>query len=431
MSMKMNMYTDLNRILYDHLLKTGVGEEVAAYLNLLVLLIGSLLLAALVDFVVWKILRTISVRLARKSATNYDNYLVAHRVPRYVARIVPLLLLFEAVPIVFVDFERGGAIAHKLFQVILVVFTLLIVKSFFRSTKDYLKTKPRYRDKPLDSYIQVFMIVAWIIGSLTIFVIITDTTVWKFFTALGAASAIILLIFKDSILGLVASVQVSINDMVRIGDWITFDKYGADGDVIEITLATVKVQNFDKTITTIPTYALISDSFKNWRGMQESGGRRIKRPLIISQKSIRFLSDQDVEDLKRIELIRPYLMDRNEKIKAHNQSHGVDKGLAVNGRNLTNVGVFRKYVQEYLGQHPAVNKGMTLMVRQLQPGPEGIPLEIYAFSADKRWENYEYIIADIFDHLLAALPFFGLEISEWPTSQILLKPPHDPNPKTS
>jgi len=416
------MDTGIQRILYDHLLRTGMSENMAAYLNLLILLIGSLILAGLLDFVVWKVLRAISVRLARKSATNFDNYLVMHRVPRYVARIVPLLLLFELAPIIFMDFEKGGSIAFKVIQILFLIATLSIVKSLFRSIKDYLKTKRRYRDKPLDSYIQVFMIVAWIFGALTIFAIVTETSIWKFFTALGAASAIILLIFKDSILGLVASIQVSINDMVRIGDWITFDKYGADGDVIEITLATVKVQNFDKTITTIPTYALISNSFKNWRGMQESGGRRIKRPLIISQKGIRFLSDQDVEDLKRIELVRPYLMDRNEKIKAHNESHGVDKSLAVNGRNLTNIGVFRKYVQEYLGNHPAVHKGMTLMVRQLQPEPHGIPLEIYAFSSDKRWENYEYIMADIFDHLLSALPFFGLEVFEWPTSLSPIKP---------
>jgi miniconductance mechanosensitive channel len=260
------------------------------------------------------------------------------------------------------------------------------------------------------------MIFAWVLGGLAIFAILTETTIWKFFTALGAASAIILLIFKDSILGLVASIQVSINDMVRIGDWITFDKYGADGDVVEISLATVKVQNFDKTITTIPTYALISDSFKNWRGMQESGGRRIKRPILISQKSIRFLTDQDVDELKKIERVRPYLIDRMDKIKTHNESHEVDKSLAINGRNLTNFGVYRKYIQEYLEQHPAVHKGMTLMVRQLQPEPHGIPLEIYVFSSDKRWENYEYIMADIFDHLLAALPFFGLEVFEWPTS---------------
>ena len=403
-------------LLYNYLLNIGMGEKFASYLNLLILLAGILILVWLLDLVIWKILRTVSVRLARKSKTNFDNFLVANKVPRYAAHIIPLLALFELIPIAFIDFDYGGGIALKILQILFVVLILFTVKSLFRSTNDYLKTKPRFHDKPMDSYIQVFMIFGWIIGILTIIAIITGVEFWNFFTALGAGSAVILLIFKDSIMGLVASIQVSINDMVRIGDWITFDKYGADGDVVEITLATVKVQNFDKTITTIPTYALISDSFKNWRGMQESGGRRIKRALIISQKSIRFLSEEDIESLKRIQLIQPYIIDRSEKINSYNSENGSNKELAINGRNLTNIGVFRKYVNDYLQNHSAVNKGMTLMVRQLAPTPQGMPLEIYAFSADKRWANYEYVMADIFDHLLAALPYFELEVFELPTS---------------
>jgi miniconductance mechanosensitive channel len=410
------MQDGLARILYKYLLKTGMSENLASYLNLLILLVGILILAWFLDLIAGKILRTLSVRLARKSKTNFDNFLVANKAPRYAAHIVPLLVLFELVPFAFIGFEYGGAVALKLLQILFVVLTLFLVKSLFRSTNDYLKTKPRFRDKPMDSYIQVFMIFAWIVGVLTIFAIFTDVAVWKFFTALGAGSAIVLLIFKDSILGLVASIQVSINDMVRIGDWITFDKYGADGDVIEITLATVKVQNFDKTITTIPTYALISESFKNWRGMQVSGGRRIKRALIISQKSVRFLSDEDVAELKKVQLIAKYLDTRNSEINAYNTQRAADKALAINGRNLTNIGVFRKYITTYLEQHSAINKSMTLMVRQLEPTPQGIPLEIYAFSSDKRWENYEYVMADIFDHLLAALPYFELEVFELPTS---------------
>ncbi|MUH37465.1 mechanosensitive ion channel family protein [Zobellia amurskyensis] len=410
------MKEGLHRILYDYLLKTGISESLASYLNLLILLVAALILAWFLDLIIWKVLRSISLRFARKSKTNFDNFLVINKVPRYVAHIVPLLVLFEFLPFAFFHFEYGGQLALKVLQILFVVLTLFIVKSLFTSTNDYLKTKPRFRDKPMDSYIQVFMIFAWFIGILTIFAIITDVLIWKFFTALGAGSAVILLIFKDSILGLVASIQVSINDMVRIGDWITFEKYGADGDVIEITLATVKVQNFDKTITTIPTYALISDSFKNWRGMEISGGRRIKRALIISQKSIRFLTNKDMESFEKIQLIQPYLTTRNEQINSYNTTNEIDKNLAINGRNLTNIGVFRKYVNDYLQNHSAVNKGMTLMVRQLAPTTQGIPLEIYAFSADKRWENYEYIMADIFDHLLAALPYFDLEVFELPTS---------------
>ena len=414
------MKDDFHRILYNYLVEAGLTETSASYLNLTILLVIALVLAWFLDLIIWKVLRSVSLRLARKSKTNFDNFLVANRVPRYLAHILPLSILVELVPFGFIGFEYAAVIALKFLHVLFVVLTLYVVKSVFKSINDYLKTKPRFRDKPMGSYIQVFMIFAWVLGIFTIFAIITEIQVWKFFTALGAGSAVILLIFKDSILGLVASIQVSINDMVRIGDWISFDKFGADGDVIEISLATVKVQNFDKTITTIPTYALISDSFKNWRGMQEAGGRRIKRALIISQKSIRFLSDADVEEFQKIQLIQPYLTTRSEQINTYNTSNNINKDLAINGRNLTNIGVFRKYVNDYLQNHSAVNKGMTLMVRQLPPTPQGIPLEIYAFSSDKRWENYEYVMADIFDHLIAALPYFHLQVYEIPVPESVI-----------
>ena len=410
------MNDDFHKILFNYLTEAGLSTTAASYLNLAILLIVALVLAWFLDLLIWKVLRSVSLRLARKSKTNFDNFLVANRVPRYLAHIVPLSILIEFVPFALIGFDYAAEIVLKFLHVLFVVLALYVVKSVFTSINDYLKTKPRFRDKPMGSYIQVFMIFAWIVGIFTIFAIITEIQVWKFFTALGAGSAVILLIFKDSILGLVASIQVSINDMVRIGDWISFDKFGADGDVIEISLATVKVQNFDKTITTIPTYALISDSFKNWRGMQDSGGRRIKRALILSQKSIRFLSETDLEEFEKIQLIAPYLKTRNEQINSYNTSNNINKDLAINGRNLTNIGVFRKYVNDYLETHSAINKGMTLMVRQLPPTPQGIPLEIYAFSSDKRWENYEYVMADIFDHLLAALPYFHLQVYEIPVS---------------
>lgn len=406
----------LGHLLYDYFVELGMLEDWARALNMAVLLIVLLLLAFLVDFVVWRILRNLSVWIARRSKTNFDNFLVANRVPRYVAHIFPVLLIYEFLPAVFVDYDYLGGMALKLTQIIGIVLIIQIVKNSLRSLNDYLKTVPRFMDKPVDSYIQVFMIFAWAVGILTIFAIVTDTTIWKFFTALGAASAVLLLLFRDTILGLVASIQVSINDMVRIGDWITFDKYGADGDVIEINLATVKVQNFDKTITTIPTYALISDSFKNWRGMQKSGGRRIKRALLIKQSSIRFLTEADVQRLKKVQLIGSYLNDRSAKILEHNTKNEIDKELLLNGRNLTNLGVFRKYLESYLESHTAINKDMTLMTRQLAPTSQGIPLELYAFSADKRWENYEYIMADIFDHVLASVSYFDLEVFELPST---------------
>ena len=410
------MDINVSHFLYDHFIEMGMAENVARYLNSLSLLIIAIILVFIIDFIVWKIIRVISVRLARFTKTTFDDIIISNRVPRYIAHIIPLAILLELLPLIFTDFQYVENIAMKIGYILVVVLVLYIAKSLLFSVRDYLKTLTQFKDKPIDSYIQVFMIFAWIAGLMTIFAIVTDTTIWKFFTALGAASAVILLIFKDSILGFVASIQVSINDMVRIGDWISFEKYGADGDVIEISLATVKVQNWDKTITTIPTYALISDSFKNWRGMTESGGRRIKRALIVKQSGIKYLSEADIERLKQIQLITKYLETRSEKINAYNEANEIDKSLAINGRNLTNIGVFRKYIQTYLEKHSALNQDMTLMTRQLAPTPQGIPIEIYTFSSDKRWQNYEYIMADIFDHLLAAVPYFDLEVFELPSN---------------
>ena len=232
----------------------------------------------------------------------------------------------------------------------------------------------------------------------------------------GAVSAIVLLIFKDTILGFVASIQVSANDLVRIGDWITLQKFGADGFVTEINLATVKVRNFDNTITTIPTYSLISDSFVNWRGMFDSDGRRIKRHIFIKESSIRFLETKDLEELKKISLITKYIEHRQRDIDKFNTKNNIDKSILINGRNLTNFGVYRKYLTEYLAAQHVLNHDMMLMVRHLQPTEKGIPLEIYVFSKDKVWKNYEYIMADIFDHILASVKYFDLEVFELPSS---------------
>ncbi len=335
------MDLNIRHFIYDYLIEWGMRETWATYLNALGLLIATILLVFLIDYIVWKIIRVFSIRLARATSTNFDDIVITNRLPRYLAHIIPLAILIELLPVVFGDLAYIENVALKIANVLGVILVLYIVRSLLNSVKDYLKTLSQFKDKPIDSYIQVFMIFAWIMGLLTVFAIVTETTIWKFITALGAASAVLILIFKDTILGFVASIQVSINDMVRIGDWITFEKYGADGDVIEINLATVKVRNWDKTITTIPTYALISDSFNNWRGMQESGGRRIKRALIIKQSGIKYLNDDEVESLKKIQLITNYLNSSSKKIKAFNEKHGIDKSLPINGRNLTNIGVFR------------------------------------------------------------------------------------------
>lgn len=401
-------------LLYDYLITAGVSAVTAKILNMVALLIAMLIVVFVVDFVIRKILLSMFSRFAEKSKTNFDDLMVANKVSRNVAHIIPLLIAIEFVPYVFIDFPFYENLILKALEVFAIVLTLWVVRSLLNTLKDYLKTLPRLKDKPIDSYIQVFMIFAWVAGFVFAFAIITGTPVWKFLTAFGAASAVILLIFKDTILGFVASIQVSINDMVRIGDWITFEKYGADGDVIEINLSTVKVQNFDKTITTIPTYALISDSFKNWRGMENSGGRRIKRALIIKLDSVKYLSKDEVDKLKKIELISKYLIDKQLNINSFNSEKNINKELLLNGRNLTNIGVFRKYIDAYINQHSGINKEMTIMVRQLEPTTQGLPIEVYAFSSDKRWANYEYIMADIFDHLLASVSYFDLELFELP-----------------
>lgn len=401
---------------YDFLIKQGMEVTSAKYINLLLLVFLSYGLLVLLDFILRKVFLNLFTRISEKTSNNFDNFMVKNKLPRNVAHILPLFIAFELLPVVFVDFPYWKGIFTKMLAIYAVFLSIWIFRSFINTLKDYFKTLPRLKDKPLDSYLQVFMIFAWLVGILFVFAILTNNPIWKFITALGAASAVVLLVFKDTILGFVASIQVSANDMLRIGDWITFEKYGADGDVIEINLATVKVQNFDKTITTIPTYSLISDSFKNWRGMTNSPGRRIKRALFIKMSSVHFLSKEEVEKLKKIQIINPYVDKREQVISDYNQKNQIDKSLLINGRNLTNLGVFRKYVETYVEKHSGINKEMTLMVRQLAPTTQGIPIEIYAFSSDKRWENYEYIMADIFDHIIAAIPSFNLELFELPNN---------------
>jgi len=322
-------------------------------------------------------------------------------------------------PFLLLDFPESQVFVIKAIDIYVILLVVWIFRSFIKSTRNYLNSKDAFKDKPLDSFTQIAIIILWFFGIIFIFSELTGQSIVKFLTTLGAASAILLLIFKDSLLGLVASIQVSVNDMVRIGDWITQEKYGADGNVYEINLTTVKVRNFDNTITTIPTYSLISDSFKNWRGMQSSEGRRIKRSLIIKANSVRFLLNEDLERLAKIQMLSNYIEHRQNDIDKYNETNGIDKSVIVNGRNQTNLGVFRKYCDQYIKNHSAVNKDLMIMVRHLPPTSQGLPLEIYTFSSDKRWANYEYIMADIFEHLMAAVSYFDLELHELPTGRDL------------
>src|SRR5690606_9578380 len=373
---------NINHLVYNYLKELGATDALAKNFNMLALALVLILVIFIADFVVRKLLRTIITLFARRSKTKFDDLLVINKTPRNIAHIVPLLIALSFLPVVFADFPLVEAFFERALKVFAIVLTLWVIRSILNTLKDYFKTLPRLKDKPIDSYIQVFMIFSWIIGVFSAIALITRIPFLNFLTGLGAASAIILLVYRDTILGFVASIQVSVNDMVRIGDWITFEKYGADGDVIEINLATVKVQNFDKTITTIPTYALISDSFKNWRGMRNSGGRRIKRALLIKQSSIKYLSEDDVFALSNIQLISTELENRQRDISNSNRQNNINKNFLINGRNLTNIGVFRKYIDSYLKNHSALNKDMMIMARQLAPTEYGMPMEIYAFSSD-------------------------------------------------
>ena len=406
---------------YNLLLEKGLSPDTAIYLNMLILLVIVAVLVIITDFITKKVVVRAFHVFAKRSKTHFDDMLIDHKTPNYIAHLVPLVLVLKAFPIVFNDFPDFEKPMEILLQIYGVLLFIWMLRSVLKTLESYFKTKPRLKDKPIDSYIQVVMLFTWIVGIAFCFVLVTGISFWTFFATLGTASAILLLIFRDTILGFVASIQVAVNDTVRIGDWITMEKYGADGDVIEINLNTVQVQNFDKTITYIPTYALLSDSFKNWRGMNVSGGRRIKRSIIIKATSIHYLSQEEIEKMKGIQLISSYLETRQTEIDKFNTENNIDKSLLINGRNMTNFGVFRKYIQEYILNHPAINKDMTIMTRQLEPTPQGIPLEIYAFSSDKRWENYEYIMADIFDHSLAAVPYFNLKIFEFSTEAQAIK----------
>lgn len=410
-----NFIEKIFNIIPKAFLKLSLDNTLIVYLSLFINLIILCIISYLIFFIFRKILIGIMTKLASQSKTKFDDFLITNNTPKYIAYLIPFLFIFESVPVILKDFVYWENFFNKIVRIYIVILILWIIRSILKALRDYLKQKPKYSDKPIDSYIQVIMIVLWMYGIIVIIFRIFDVGKATLFGTLGAVSAVILLIFKDTILGFVASVQVTLNDMVRIGDWITFDKFGADGDVIEINLATVKVRNFDNTTTTIPTYSLISDSFRNWRGMLDSNGRRIKRHVSIKVKSIRFLEENELENLKKIQLISKYIDTRQTEINKFNTQHNIDKSLKINGRNITNFGLYRKYITEYLYNHSGLNKEMLLMCRQLQPTSQGIPLEIYTFSSDKRWENYEHIMADIFDHVIAAAPFFELEIFEFPS----------------
>lgn len=420
----MEEYIDIKpyfSLLEDYFREQGFGERISHYFSLFLHIAILVTVIFILNYLIKRFVIEGFKAFTNRTKATFDDFLIKSNFPKYVGQILPIYIIYKTVPYILEDhvFTLTGVLfILKIYIIVLVVW---IFRSLLRSTNNYLKTREEFLDKPLDSYIQVLMIFIWVVGFMFMFSVITGKSAIDFLISLGAASAILLLIFKDTILGFVASIQISVNDIVRIGDWITFSKFGADGSVTEINLATVKVQNWDNTYTTIPTYSLIADSFQNWRGMQESPGRRIKRSIFIKQNSVKFIDTEDLVNLKEISLIAPYLEHRQKEIEAYNTKNNINKKLLINGRNQTNLGIFRKYVESYLSEHPAIHKEMYLIVRHQAPTPQGIPLEILCFSKDKRWENFEYISSDIFDHIIAALPFFGLTLFESPSGDDIKK----------
>jgi miniconductance mechanosensitive channel len=392
--------------------QNGFSPFWAISLTKILLLISILFLGLFLFWISRKVIIGIFMRIASKTKSSFDDLMLNNKVPRILSYLPVLLIFYEVIPPIFEDSDTLYLMIKNILEAASIVVVIGIIRAVLNTLADYLKTVPSFKDKPLDSYLQVFMIFLWFIGGILILSVLTGKDIGTFLTTLGALSAVLLFVFKDTILGFVASVQITVNDTVRIGDWVSMPSSHADGDVISISLSTVQVQNFDKTITSIPTYKLISDSFINWRGMSESPGRRIKRSLLIKIGSVRFLNEDEINQLEKIERIALFITKRKEEIKAFNQKKKIDKNLLINGRNMTNLGLFRHYTEAYLEEHPMVNQEMTVMCRQLAPTAQGIPLEIYVFSKDKNWKNYEHISADIFDHLLASIPFFKLECFE-------------------
>jgi miniconductance mechanosensitive channel len=394
--------------IFDKLTENGFNSETAELSTLGILLISYLLITIILFWISKKTILSVFKKLTTKTKSTFDDILLLHNIPKLLSYFPALFLLHKLIPELF---ENQDWI-ENIFEALTVVVSIALIRSLLKSLRDYLKTLSSFKDKPIDSYIQVIMIFLWFVGGIIILSVLTGTEIGTFLTTLGALSAVLLFVFKDTILGFVASVQITINDTVRIGDWISMPNSNADGTVLKISLSTVQIQNFDNTITSIPTYKLISDSFINWRGMSESSGRRIKRSILIKVGSIRFLKENEIQPLKEIKLMNGVIQTKEDEIKSHNETSNVDKSLLINGRNITNIGLFRSYTEAFLKQHPMISKKMTLMCRQLAPTSQGIPIEVYAFSKDKDWVKYEGIVGDIFDHLLASTRYFHLECFE-------------------
>lgn len=392
------------------LMKYGIAADTAIYLANIVMIVLIIGVSVLANYITKKVVIKILTHYIHKNKFKWDNILLERKVFHRLSHVVPAVIIyyFASVFPEYLNLIKKGASTY------IFIVGLIVFDCFLNAVNDIYRTYEVSKVKPIRGYLQVVKIVAYIISGIIIIANLMGESPLILLSGIGALSAVLMLVFKDSLLGLVAGIQLTSNDMVRVGDWIEMPKYGADGDILDISLNTVKVQNWDKTITTIPSYALISDSFKNWRGMQESGGRRIKRSIYIDTSSIAFCTKEMIEELRTIHYLTEYINEKEKEIELYNIQNNINKANKVNGRSLTTIGVFRIYIANYLKNHPGINQNMTLMVRQLAPGEYGLPLEIYAFTNDIRWTVYESIQADIFDHIFAVAPEFGIRVFQNP-----------------
>ena len=386
--------------------------QLAVWLQSAIALVGLALAALAVNWLLKKVLlRAAAPFLDRRSDT-------ADKAAARAATAAPLLVVSQGILLVPHLVPSIATVIHNVAEALIVLSVAMAASGVLDYANELYRRRPEARSRPIKGYLQVLKIAIYFGAAIVMISALIDESPLLLLSGLGAMAAVLLLVFKDTILSLVASVQLTSNDMLRVGDWIEMPGMNADGDVVDIALHTVKIRNFDKTITTIPTHRLIADSFRNWRGMNESGGRRIKRALVVDQNSIRFLDDKETDDLKRFRLLDDYLARKQEEIAEWNRHELSSDCDTINARRITNIGTLRAYVIAYLKSHPRIaGAGFTLMVRQLPPGPQGLPLEIYCFTDTVEWPQYEAIQADIFDHMLAILPEFGLRIFQHPSGQ--------------
>ena len=394
------------------LLNFGTSVSVADYLDNFAVLLIIILLALAVDYICRYILLGAFKKFAKKTTNQLDDLIIEKKIINKGMHIIPSILIFTMLPLAYPSpaDKEILVLLQKLCQIYIITVSLLFINSLLNLGVELFHRNDKFKDKPLKGFVQIVQVILFSVGIILLISILINESPSTIFTGIGASAAILMLVFKDTILGFVAGIQLPANDMLRVDDWISMPKYGADGTVIEITLNTVKVKNFDNTISTIPPYALISESFQNWRGMRESPGRRIKRSINLDMNSVKFCTPEMLEKYRKISLLAGYIDDTENKLQTYNQTNQIDNTILVNGRRQTNLGVFRAYLQRYLESLPEVNKEMICMVRHLQPTEKGIPMELYFFSSIKDWVIYETIQADVFDHVLAVIPEFDLQI---------------------